>query len=169
MEEIEKIILAISEVTGLSKHTILHGKTAECKSAREILCYIALKDRYGITWTLMELLGWRKSQVFFAVDNCLNDLEESIDFIYLMNNVRKQLGLSAIMTEKIDRVKEEQKRKEAEIAKMRSVENSKRLFGITYTKEDGINMNNAMRSAEIYIRKYSTIGRQPYHLVRQHY
>lgn len=160
MEEISKIITAISDVTGLDRHSIIYGRTDECKKARGILCYIALKDKYGLTMTLAEVLGKSRSQCIFMSDFCKEGMEESIGYVMLMNEIRKKLGMSAIMTDKIEEVNNLHKKREKELSRKRSKENSQRLFGIEYSIEDEIRMFAAMKSANEFMAKYCQIGNQ---------
>lgn len=160
MEEIAKIISAISEVTGLDRVNIIQGKTDEAKRARDILCFIAIKDMYGLTWKLMELLKYRKSQVYFSADRCKDNMEEDVSYILLMNAVRKELGLVPLMTEMIKKNEEMQKEKEYELAKARSKKIAKRIFGIEYSKEDDLRMIAAIKSANEYMKNYCKTGRQ---------
>lgn len=169
MEEIEKIIQAITEVTGLSRNEIISDKSKLCKSAREILCYIALKDRYGLTWMLMKTLKWRKSQVFFAMDSCKDRLQEELDYILLMNNVRSNLELYPIVTVILRDAKEKEKQIEKEMSIERASENARRIFGISYTEADNACIRNALDSALTFMQGYCRIGRQPRELLNRPY
>lgn len=158
MEEIEKIISAISEVTGLDGWSIKFGKTDECKEARDILCYIALKDMYGLTWTLMEELNFRKSQVFFSADRCKERMEEDLSYVYKMNEIRKKLGLSSIMRGMIEQAEEQQRNKDMELAQKRSKENSKNIFGIKYSQSEEEQLKIAIQNAKAFMTDYCKIG-----------
>lgn len=166
MEEIAKIISAISEVTGLDEGSVKSGKTDECKQSRDILCYIALKDMYGLTWSLMDLLNYRKSQVFFSADRCKERLEDDISFLKIMNGVRKKLLLAPIYTDKIDEIKEKERQRKQEEDITRSKENSKRIFGIEYTPTDEHNISIATNNAMAYMKGYCQIGRQTNQILR---
>lgn len=158
MEEINKIISAITEVTGLDKHNILCDKSDESKSAREILCYIVLKDQYGLTWKIMEMTGWRKSQVFFAMDRCTERMNEEYDYLVKMNEIRKKLCLAPIYSDKANEILLKQKNKKRELEKIRSREESKRLFGIQYTDKDEDLIALAKKNALSYMIEYCEIG-----------
>lgn len=153
MEELKKIITAIAEVTGLDEWSIKFGKSDECKQARDILCYISLKDMFGLTWILMELLNYRKSQVFFSADRCREQMEADLSYVHKMNKVRKNIGLSSIMRGAIEEAEAKQKQKDREEAQLRSNEISKRIFGIEWTERDKVRFQNACVEANSFMKK----------------
>lgn len=160
MEEIAKIISAITEVTGLDRFSIIYGRSDECKKARGILCYIALKDRYGLTTALVEMLSKSRSQCTFASEICQEEMEESIGYLIMMNEVRKKLGMTAIMTDKLEELQKESKRQQAEQDEMKSKENSKNIFGIEYSKSEEQQLKQAILSAKAFMANYCEIGQK---------
>lgn len=160
MEEITKIITAITEVTGLDRFSIAYGRNNECKRARGILCYIALKDKYGLTNALSERLNKSRSQCTFLADFCKEEMEESVGYIILMNEVRKKLGMSPMMKDVMNSLREEKERQTKKESEQRSKEISQRIFGIEYFKSEEAQLNQAMLDAKAFIDRYSKIGIQ---------
>lgn len=160
MEEIEKIITAISEVTGLDRFSIISGRTDECKRARGILCYIALRDRYGLTTILSETLEKSRSQCIFMTDFCTEEMEESIGFLIIMNEIRKKLGMSAIMTDKIEQEKQKQKERKLKEDEEKSDQNAKILFNITYSESEKKYRREAIKNATAFMNKYCQLGQK---------
>lgn len=160
MEEIAKIITAISDVTGLDHLGIIYGRNDECKKARGILCYIALKDKYGLTMALAEMLGKSRSQCTFAAEIFKEEMEESVGYLILMNEVRKKLGLSAIMTDKIDKLRTKKELEIIEENKIRSKANCKTIFGIEYSNSEESRLSQAIFDAKEFMREYTKIGKQ---------
>lgn len=160
MEEIAKIISAITEVTGLDRFSVIYGRGDDCKRARGILCYIALKDKYGLTTALAEMLGKSRSQCIFMSDFCKEEMEESIGYLILMNEVRKKLGMTAIMTDKIEQEQKKKKKQRIKESKIKSKENSKNMFGIDYSKSEEEQLQIAMQNAKAFMIEYCKIGRK---------
>lgn len=158
MDEIGKIISAISEVTGLDRYSIIYGRNDECKKARGILCYIALKDKYGLTKTLCESLGKSRSQCAFMADFCKEEMEESIGYLILMNEIRKKLGMSAIMQGRMRALQEEKQRELIEEAEKRSKANAKNIFGVKYSKSEEEQLKKVMQESAAFMADYCRIG-----------
>lgn len=159
MDELEKIITAITKVTGLDRFSIIYGRSDECKRARGILCYIALRDRYGLTTTLCELLGKSRSQCIFMADFCKEEMEERVSYLILMNEVRKKLGMSAILQGVVQAMRDKEIRKKLEESERKSKENSKNIFGIEYSQSEEIQLKRAILEAKEFMREYSKLGR----------
>lgn len=158
MEEISKIISAISQVTGLDQFSIKFGKTIDSKQAREILCYIALKDNYGLTWILMEFLQKKRSQVLFMASACMEKMEEDVYYLMIMNRVRNVLGIVPLMKDREMELQYSQRRKEKIEKEEEMKKVVKTVFGMEYSEKDKRDMKKAMKSACEYMADYCRTG-----------
>lgn len=168
MEEIAKIISAITEVTGLDRFSITYGKTDECKRARGILCYIALKDKYGLTQILTAETGKNKNQCLFMSQMCEDGIAEDMDYLKTMNQVRKKLNLASLMEAKINEHEKAVRRSKRALKKEQMKQLVKTVFGIEYTPEDDRRRKEAIRSASEFMQQYCKIGLQDVNRIVRH-
>lgn len=160
MEEIEKIITVISVVTGLNRYDIVNARGEEGKKAFGMLCYIALKDKYGLTFNLMQVVAKKKSQCVFAAEMCKETIEADVDYLRTLNSVRQLMKLSPIMRSKIIEHDQKERRIKREKRKEDMKHQMLTVFGIEYTKEDEQMMKAAMEDSAVFMTNYCSIGRK---------
>ena len=170
MEEINKIIQAISEVTGLDKWSVVYGRNKQCIDARMMLCYIVVHDFYSAISKLAQALGRTQKSCRAFAEDFRQSLRKNEELTDLTNDARAILGLSTVSErEKRDAM---QRKEERTLRKIREIskKNVRRIFGLEYTEEDEKRFSYACRSAAEFMEKVCSVGlRDTERIVRSPY
>lgn len=147
MEELNEIISAISSHTDAPRWDILLGKSHHTATAHQFLCHVVVNCYPHLMRKLSEASGKKTEGIRVAASSVDSRMQRDRDLKLIMNRVRRSLSLPII--------KVRHKEDSAQIS------DTKRLFGFDYTDEDIVRRHNAIRSANQFMRKYCSVGRQP--------
>lgn len=160
MEEISRIIAAISSVTGLSRTDILLDNNSESKYSRHILCYIALRDHTGLCKHLTAMTGFRQSQCFICACESDRLMKEDDTFLQMMNETRQALGLKILLPKRASTISKRKEKALKELQRKTDRRNQLTLFGFAYSEEDMQEMRAVMESAAVYMNGLCSTGIQ---------
>lgn len=143
-DNLDDILNAVSEYTGVSIHDILHGRKKSATMVRGIMCHL-LKTSYPSLRSKFVDKTLKSPDFFYkAADTTAMKIKNDPSFRILVNHIRRQFRLVAIKT-----------------GHTRPASLTRTLFGFDYTDDDIYRRGIAIRNADVYMRHLCRIGRQP--------
>lgn len=147
MEELDGIIAAISEHTDVPKRGILLGNTPQSATAHGYLCHIAVNCYPYLLNRLSSGSGRNTPALRLSAKSMGRLIETDKEVKLIMNRIRRALSLPTI--------------KVRHKPGGTHISDTKRLFGFDYTDEEIAMRLNAIRSANRFMDKFCSLGRQP--------
>ena len=149
MDELEKILNAVSGVTGVDRHDILMGKSRYDIMYRDMTCHIIVEFYSHLTRRFAYRNGWELNKVYMRAKRFRT--EKGID--------KKSLDhLVAQIRRKIDYVPKDEPKDEKEDDGMAYNPSrksfAKTLFGFEYTDRDDYFRKKAIYESARYMREY---------------
>lgn len=149
MDELTKIIALVSEYTDIPKWDILLSSKHKDTKARHIVCHILRNGFPHLVDAFAEATEKCRPAIIKGSHTVDEYLAEDMDFLDMMNDIRKELDMPRIKPPKRD----------ANAPKTPS--NTMRLFGFDYTEEERRRYKNVVLSSKIFMRKMCSFGRKP--------
>lgn len=147
METLTDIISVVSDCTGVPRWDVLIGKDKESLTAKKKVCFIIANAYPHLLTAFSSTANVDRKNIFALSDEVEAEIKTDADMRHIMNVIRVRLGLPSFKKDKRRRKKK--------------ISHTKQLFGFDYTEKEAEQRRNAIVSANIFMRKYCTHGRQP--------